>query len=96
MSNRGGQTINIPIDPTMAQAPPVPGTQVRPPHPPQTRGAPSSGSSGGVIIALVVGLLLIVTVVVALNDESVDDTQNDGSVPAEEAPTDTEAPAEGG
>jgi hypothetical protein len=96
MSNRGGQTINIPIDPTTAQTPPVPGTQVRPPHPPPTSGAASSGSSGGVIIALVVGLLLMVTVVVALDDDSPDDTPSDGSVPAEEAPADTEAPAEGG
>jgi hypothetical protein len=96
ISIRGGQTINIPIDPTIAQTPPVPGTQVRPPVHPQASGVPSSGSSGGVIIALVVGLLLMVAVVFALNDDSVDDTPNDGTVPAEEAPADTEAPAEEG
>lgn len=92
MSNRGGTTVNLPIDPAIAELPPVPGTQVMAPVPP-SRGS-SSRSSGGVIIAVVVGLLLVLAVFVALSDDPTD-TQppGEGTAPAEDAPAE-DAPAE--
>jgi hypothetical protein len=91
MSNRGGNTVNLPIDPSIAELPPVPGTQVTAPVPP-SRGS-SSRSSGGVIIAVVVGLLLVLAVFVALGDDPTD-TQppSQGTAPAEDAPAE-DAPA---
>jgi hypothetical protein len=92
MSMRGGQTLNLAIDPSIAEAPPVPGTQVAPPAPPPAES--SSGGSGGVIIAIVIGLLLLLAVFVAVDDDTSTDTPAPGgSVPAEEPPAE-EPPAE--
>ncbi len=93
MSNRGGETVNLPIEPAMAQQPPVPGTQVQPPVPPAA-GSSSGGSSGGLVIALVIGVLLALAVFVAVDD----DTTNDTPTPTTNgtAPAVTEAPAEDG
>ena len=94
MSMRGGQTVDVPIDPSLAQIEPVPGTQVQPPAPPPTASTPRTGSSGGVIIAVVVGLLLALAVFVALDDDTSNETPTpDGTVPAQEAPADTQPPA---
>ena len=94
MSNRGGTTVNLPIDPSMAQVEPVPGTQVAPPTPPTSNS--SSSGSGGLIIALVVGLLLALAVFVAIDDDGTEaPTPSDGTAPAQEAPADTQAPADG-
>lgn len=91
MSMRGDQTVNLPIDPSMALVQPVPGTQVQQPTPPQPARS-SSGGSGGVIIAVVVGLLLLLAVFVAVDDNTNDAPAPEDTVPAE-APADTQAPA---
>ena len=92
MSTRGGQMVNLPIDPSMAQLQPVPGTQVQAPTPPAPDTTSSSGGSGGVIIAVVVGILLLVAVFVAVDDTN-DSSTPEGTVPAEQAPAGTQAPA---
>lgn len=94
MTSRDGETTNMPIDPSMAQMAPVPGTQRQPPVPPRVEPS-STGSSGGLIIAIVIGLILFVAVLVAVGDESVDDSPAPGdSVPTEQAPPEDDAPAE--
>jgi hypothetical protein len=96
MSIQDGQTVNLPIDSSIAQVEPVPGTQVQPPTPPQA--APSSsGGSGGVIIAIVVGIVLLLAVLVAVGDDpSNDSPAPGGTAPAEQAPTGSQAPASDG
>ena len=94
--NRGGSTINVPIDPAQAQLAPVPGTQVSiapPPSPVQTGGG---GSSGGSFMGIILGLLAVVLIGVVIyvlvnNDDS------DSPTPGTDAPpAATVAPAEGG
>jgi hypothetical protein len=94
VSMQGGRTVDLPIDPSMAQVQPVPGTEVQPPTPPQatTSSSGGSGRSGGAIIAIVVGLLLLLAVFVAVDDNAGNTPTPEGTVPAE-TPTDTQAPA---
>jgi hypothetical protein len=101
--DRGGQQSNVPIDPSIAQQPPVPGTQVQlPPPPTNYEVEDSSGGSsggGGFIIALIIGLILLVVVIVVVNnnDSSDESPPGTGDVPATDAPAPaTEAPADTG
>jgi hypothetical protein len=104
--NRAGTTSNIAIDPTLAQQPPVAGTQVQTPAPapaaaPQTVvQQSSSGSPLGMIIGVLAVVLLIIVVLAFIgNNDSSDDTPTPGSdtppaeAPAESAPA---APADTG
>jgi hypothetical protein len=96
MSNSQGTIVNLPIDPSIAQVEPVPGTQVQPPTPPTPpAGGSSSSGSGGLIIALVVGLLLVLAVFVAIDgDGTGDPTPGGGTAPAGDAPAGTQPPAD--
>mgnify|MGYP001826675004 CR=1 FL=1 len=104
--NRGGVTADVAIDPSQAQIPPAPGTQVAPPPTPaaatpQTVNVPSSKSSPLGIIVGVAAVLLVIVLIVALvsGNDSSDDTPTPGTdAPAEqpaEEPADEPAPAEG-
>ena len=82
--DRAGTTVNIAIDPTQAQQPPVPGTQVQIPSPapaPQTVVQQTSKSSpvGAIIGAVVVILLIVVLFVIVSNNDSSDDTPTPGT-----------------
>jgi hypothetical protein len=82
--DRAGTTVNIAIDPTQAQQPPVPGTQVQIPSPapsPQTVVQQSSSRSpvGAIIGAVVVILLIVVIFVIVSNNDSSDDTPTPGT-----------------
>jgi len=96
--DRSGTTLNIAIDPTLAQQPPVPGTQVQIPTPasaPQTVVQQTSSSSPlGTIIGVVAVVLLVIVVIAFIgNSDSSDDTPTPGTdAPPAEAPA-TEAPA---
>jgi hypothetical protein len=98
--DRSGTTINIAIDPTQAQQPPVPGTQVQTPAPapaPQTVVQQSSSRSpvGAIIGAVVVILLIVVIfVIVSNNNDSSDDSPTPGTDVA--PPTQPAAPATDG
>lgn len=101
--DRAGTTLNIAIDSSLAQQPPVPGTQVQAPQPatqaPQTVvQQSSSGSPLGTIIGVVAIVLLVIVVIAFIgNSDSSDDTPTPGTdsppaeAPAEPAP---EAPAD--
>jgi hypothetical protein len=94
--NRGGTTSNIAIDPSLAQQPPAPGTQVAAPQPaaqaPQTVvQQSSSGSPLGTIIGVVAVVLLIVVVLAFIGNSSSSD--DDTPAPGTDAPP-AEAPAE--
>lgn len=100
--DRAGTTLNIAIDPSAAQQPPVPGTQVQAPQPaPQmVVQQSSSGSPLATIIGVVVVVLLVIVVLAFIgNSDSSDDTPAPGTnappaeAPAEPAP---EAPADTG
>lgn len=96
--DRAGTTYNVPIDPSLAQVPPTPGTQIAQPMPqavPQTVNVSSSKSSPwGAIIGGLVAVIAIIALIVALTNSSSDDTPTPGTdAPAEPAP---EEPAEGG
>jgi hypothetical protein len=96
--NRAGTTSNVAIDPTLAQQPPVAGTQVQAPAPaaaPQTVvQQSSSGSPLGTIIGVIAVVLLIIVVLAFIgNNDSSDDTPTPGSdTPPAEAPAES-APA---
>jgi hypothetical protein len=97
--DRSGTTINIAIDPTQAQQPPVPGTQVQTPAPapaPQTVVQQSSSRSpvGAIIGAVVVILLIVVIFVIDSNNDSSDDSPTPGTDVA--PPTQPAAPATDG
>ena len=103
--NRGGVTVNVPIDPTQAQVPPLPGTQVAPPSPPassppQTVNVSSSNRSPlGAILGVLAVLVVIVLIFVLVSDnDSSDDTPTPGTDAPAEQPADEPAPAptEGG
>lgn len=95
--NRGGVVLNVGIDPSQAQVPPAPGTQVSVPPPPSTVQQQSSGPSRsllGVIFGVgVVFLIVILAYAVISGDSDGDDTPTPDAPPAEPAP---EAPAEDG
>lgn len=100
--DRSGTSVDVPIDPTWAQVPPTPGTQIAKPIPYTTtynvQESPSSGSPWGAIIGFtVVVLAAIVIYAVATGDSSDDTPPPDGTevpaAPEVEAPADTEAPA---
>ena len=88
--DRGGVTVNVAIDPSAAQIPPVPGTQVSIPAPPSTSPTTTGGSSKGSAMGIIVGVLVVVVIGILIfafvNDDSSDDTPTPGSTPAVEAP----------
>jgi hypothetical protein len=92
--DRGGATVNVPIDPSQAQIPPVPGTQVSKPIPyatGQTVNVSNSKSSPwAVIIGVGVVVLAVIAIFVAVSGDSSDDTPTPGTeapaAPATEAP----------
>ncbi len=101
--DRGGATVNVPIDPSQALVPPLAGTQVSIPSPASgnqsvnvtsNRRSPVGAIIGGVFVVLaIVAILVIVS-----NNDSSDDTPTT-SEPATDAPADgdsTDAPADGG
>ena len=92
--NRGGTTVNVPIDPSQAQVPPVAGTQVSvaPPPSPVQQGS-SGGSSGGSMMAVILGLLAVVLVVVVIYALVSNDDSSDSPTPGTDAPPATAAPA---
>ena len=110
--DRGGATVNVPIDPSQAQVPPVAGTQVSIPSP--ASGNQPSGNQyvnvtsdrrspvGAIIGVLFVVFAIVVILVIVSNNDSSDDTptpDSTPSAPATDAPADgdsTDAPADGG
>ncbi len=101
MVDRGGTTVNVAIDPTLAQMPPAPGTQYAKPVPyaaAQTVNVSTSRSPGwGVIIGGIVVALIGIVILIAVNSGSSDDTPTPGtdvpSITATLAPRATDAPA---
>ena len=95
--NRGGVVLNVGIDPSQAEVPPAPGTQVSVPPPPSTvqqEGGGSSRSLLGVLFGVGVVFLIVILAYAILSDDSDgDDTPTPDAPPAEPAP---EAPAEEG
>jgi len=94
--NRGGVTVNVAIDPSQAQIPPTPGTQVSAPAAPtQTYALPPEKSSNnnsvlGVIFGVLAVLLVIVLIyAVVSNSDSGDDTP---PAPGTDAPAEEPAP----
>ena len=102
--NRGGATVNVPIDPSQAQVPPVVGTQVSIPSPAsgnQNVNVTSHRRSplGAIIGVIFVVLAIVVILAIVSNNDSSDDTPtpDSTSVPATDAPADgVDAPADGG
>jgi hypothetical protein len=100
--NRGGVVLNVGIDPSQAQVPPAPGTQVSIPPPPSTVQQESNSSSRsllGVMIGVgVVFLIGILMYAIISNNSDGDDTPSPGSTPTEPAPEEPapEAPVENG
>jgi hypothetical protein len=93
--DRGGVTVNVPIDPSQAQVPPVPGTQVSVPRPvagTQTVNvsSPSRSPMGAILGVLFVGFAIVLIFAIVSNNDSSDDSPTPGSTPAAPA---TEAPA---
>ncbi len=108
--DRNGVTVNVPIDPSEAQVPPVAGTQVSIPVAPASAGnqnvnvTSNRRSPVGAIVGVLFVLLAIVVIFrAASSNDSPDDTptpDSTPSVPATDEPADgdgsTDAPAEGG
>lgn len=91
---RANETFEVPIEPERASLPPVPGSELHPPTPvaapaPVTVNAPSR-SPLGAIIAVILAIAVVVVIIVLVNDN---DSSNNESPPATNAPA-TEAPAE--
>ncbi len=104
--DRDDVTVNVAIDPSQAQIPPAPGTQVSIPPPPSA--AETGGSSKSSPIGIIIGLLFVFVIVIMIvvfaitdNGSSDDDIRSPGSTPsapateAQEKPA-TDAPAEEG
>jgi len=94
--NKGGQTVNVPIDPSQAETPPVAGTQQAAPAPaaqqtqPTTVVQQSSHSALGTIIGVVVALFAVVVILAVIGNATSDDSPTQGT----DAPA--EQPADGG
>ena len=93
--DRGGVTVNVAIDPSQAQVPPIAGTEVAIPAPaaPATpRRSPVGAILGGVLVVIAI---VVIVVLVSNNDSSDDGPTNTDVAPATEAPAppDTDAPA---
>lgn len=94
--NRGGATVNVPIDAAQAEQPPAPGTMMAAPAPPAQPATvveqSSSHSALGTIIGVVVALFAVVVLLAVIGNATADDSPTPGTepAPAEEAP-----PAEG-
>jgi len=89
--DRGGVTVNVAIDPSQAQVPPVAGTEVTIPAAtaPTTqvvapRRSPVGAILGGVL--LIIAIVVIVVLVSSNNDSSDDGPPATGVPPATEAP----------
>ena len=95
--NRGGAVVNVAIDPSQAQTPPVPGTQVAAPAqqyvPPPPQPAPTvqvTDSSHHSVLGFIFGSMLVLFFVVLIyaivsNSDSGGDTPTPGTnAPAEE------------
>jgi hypothetical protein len=109
--NRGGVTVNVPIDPGKAQQPPFPGTQVhkaltmpampisRPISPPVTvTAAPASHSPIAAIMGVLAIIFFVILMIVAVSGSSSEDSpETEPTVQPEEPapPVEPEAPAEG-
>lgn len=103
--NRGGVTMNVPIDPTQAEQPPVPGTQMAAPAPPAQPTTvvqqSSSHSALGTIVGVVVALFAVVVLLAIIGNATADDdspTPGTDPAPAEqpaEQPAEEAPPAEG-
>ena len=99
--DQGGQKVNVPIDPTQAQQPPVPGTQVQ--LPPTTTNYVEPQSSSRSPWGAIFGVLLVLVVVVGIfvivaNDDASDDSPTPGTdvAPATEPAPATDPPDDGG
>ena len=90
--DRGGVTVNVAIDPSIAQTPPVAGTQVTIPATaaPTTQVVARRRSPVGAILG---GVLLIIAIVVIVVLVSNNDDSSDDGPPATGVPAVTEAPA---
>ncbi len=90
--DRGGVTVNVPIDPSMALIPPLAGTQVAvptpPPAPPMTQATTSNRSPLGIIVGVLVVVVIAVLVFVLVSNDS-----SDTPTPGTDAPPATPAPA---
>lgn len=92
--SRGGATVNLPIDPAIAEIPPVPGTQMS--IPPIAAAAPTTGTGGSnrSRVGIIVGALVVVVVAalifaLANNDSSDSPTPGTDAPPASGAPSPT-------
>jgi hypothetical protein len=89
--DRGGVTVNVAIDPSQAQVPPVAGTEVTIPAAaaPTTQVVASRRSPVGAILGGIFVIIAIVVIVVLVsnnNDSSNDAPTNTNVTPATEAP----------
>lgn len=93
--SRAGQTITAPIDPQQAALPPVPGSEMQTPAVAPSAPAVTVNASNRSPVGAIVGILAIVAIVVLIFVliSNGDDSTEDDSPPATNAPT-TEAPAE--
>jgi hypothetical protein len=91
--DRGGVTVNVAIDPSQAQVPPVAGTEVMIPAAaaPTTQTVAPRRSPVGAILGGVLLIIAIVVIVVLVNNNNND--SSDDSPPATGVPAVTEAPA---
>ena len=92
--DRGGVTVNVAIDPSQAQVPPVPGTRISIPAPPTgsqnvTVSSPRRSPIAAIVGVFVVLMVVIVILFLAINNDSSDDTPTPGT----DAPPATEAPS---
>ena len=109
--NRGGAVVNVAIDPSQAQTPPAPGTQVAPPAqqyvpppPPPAQTVNVSESPHHSVLGVIFGALAVLFLVVLLyaaisSNDSGGDTPTPGTnAPAEEPAPEpaNDAPAEDG
>jgi hypothetical protein len=92
--DRGGVTVNVPIDPNQALAPPVPGTQVSIPASPAAVQPVGGGStSSGSAIGAIIGLLVVVVIAVVIFMVVTNDSSDSPTPPGTDAPPATEEPA---
>lgn len=98
--SRGGQTLNVVIDPAHAGVPPIAGTEVHLPTPVSTTATPDRHAKRSPALAIL-GVLAVILTVVAIfvllsDDNSPNDSPPEPTTPATAAPTPTAAPSEGG